>query len=92
MVTTCPSCGATFAEDVQGCRKCFFVLDHEHWRHDSGALGADNRGGGKPLEDPPIGPIPLTGPGAGAGMFGDFGVSGFKLFGAGRILRWGRRK
>jgi hypothetical protein len=91
MVTTCPSCGATFAEELQVCRKCFFVLDHEHWRHESGRLGADNRGGGKPLEDPPIGPIPVTAPGLASGVGAGL-ASGFRMFGTGRILRWGRRK
>jgi hypothetical protein len=92
MVTTCPSCGASLEQDAHVCHECFFVVDHEHWRHESGGLGADNRGGGKPLEDPPIGPIPVTGAGLGGGTFGDLGASGFRMFGAGRILRWGRRK
>ena len=38
-----------------------------HWS----GLGADDRGGGRPIEDPPVGPIPLTGGGvAGAGLGG----------------------
>jgi hypothetical protein len=39
------------------------VVDRDTWlrQHDAGRLGADDRGGGSPLEDPPVGPIPLQG-------------------------------
>jgi hypothetical protein len=41
----------------EGCRHCFSVIDTEGWQQqDAGGLGADERGGGHPLEDPPVGP------------------------------------
>ena len=44
----------------------------------AGRLGADDRGGGRPLEDPPVGPIPVTGGGLAGGVPG----SGLRLIGA----------
>jgi hypothetical protein len=65
-----PKCGEPLQPAAKVCRHCLHVLDREAWQeHDAGRLGADDRGGGRPIEDPPIGPIPLTGGGvAGAGL------------------------
>jgi hypothetical protein len=65
---TCPSCGAELVPDARVCRHCLHVLDREAWRqHDAGRLGADGRGGGRPLADPPAGPLPAAGPEPGIG-------------------------
>jgi hypothetical protein len=64
---TCPSCGESVADGAAVCRHCLFVIDREHWQHDAGRLGADDRGAGHPLEDPSVGPIPLTGEQVGGG-------------------------
>jgi hypothetical protein len=69
-MTECPCCGEEVPAAAQVCRHCLHVLDREGWSaHDAGRLGADDRGGGGPLEDPPVGPIPLTGSGLAAGAF-----------------------
>jgi hypothetical protein len=57
----CPRCQTPLADDARVCRACLLVLDRTAWRHDAGRLGADARGGGRPLEDPPVGPLPVTG-------------------------------
>ena len=62
-MTTCPACHEQLENDARVCRHCFHVLDAEGWQHDPGRLGADDRGAGRPLEDPPVGPLPV---GAGA--------------------------
>jgi hypothetical protein len=69
-VTACPRCGGSIAADAEVCRHCLLVLDREGWGHDAGRLGADGRGGGRELEDPPVGPIPLEGSGMAGGVFG----------------------
>jgi hypothetical protein len=69
----CPKCGEELALDAAVCRHCFAVLDRSRWQHDAGRLGADDRGRGRPLEDPPIGPVPLTGSGLSGGGLGPGG-------------------
>ncbi len=60
-MAACPRCGTALKDGVAVCATCLLVLDREAWRqHDAGRLGADDRGGGHPLEDPPVGPVPLT--------------------------------
>jgi hypothetical protein len=71
------------------CRKCFFVIDHGRWSEDAGRLGPDQRDRALELEDAPMGPVPVTAPGAGVG---GFATSSFKLFGITRILRGGHRR
>lgn len=67
MTRACPRCGEPIAEDAGVCRHCLHVVDRAAWgQHEAGRLGADDRGGGRPLEDPPVGPIPLTAGGGGA--------------------------
>jgi hypothetical protein len=76
------------------CRHCLYVLDREAWQqHDAGRLGADDRGGGHPLEDPPVAPLPLTGSGVAGGPSGAFGGA-LRLIGAAILLRprGGRRR
>ena len=75
-MTACPKCGEPLQAAADVCRHCLHVLDRERWQqHDAGRLGADDRGGGRPIEDPPVGPIPLTGGGvAGAGLGGIAGA------------------
>ena len=69
------------------CRSCLQVLDRAEWsQHDAGRLGADERGEGKELEDPPIGPVPVTG-----SPFGGVGAAAGRLFGAVTLLRRRRR-
>ncbi len=85
MAATCPSCGATLAEDARVCQQCFYVVDREHWQHDAGRLGRDERDRSHELGDARVGPLPVA-PDQ-AGIVGN----AFKLFGVGRILRWGRR-
>jgi hypothetical protein len=69
---TCPRCGEPLQAHAKVCKHCLHVVDRVAWQqHDAGRLGADDRGGGHPIEDPPVGPIPLTGGGlAGAGAGG----------------------
>jgi hypothetical protein len=71
--TTCPRCSGELSSDAVVCRHCFHVLDRSRWQHDAGRLGADDRGRGRPLEDPPIGPVPLTGSGMAGGGLGAIG-------------------
>ena len=82
-MTTCPACNEPLADDAKVCRHCFHVLDAEGWRHDPGRLGADDRGGGAPLEDPPVGPLPVTTGGMAGGWFG----SALRLVPAGLLAR-----
>jgi hypothetical protein len=86
MASTCPSCGASLEDGARVCQKCFFVVDPEHWHHDAGRLGRDERDRSHELEDPPVGPLPVAPDQSG------FVGNAFKLFGVGRILRWGRRR
>jgi hypothetical protein len=84
----CPSCGEALRAEAEVCRHCLHVVGREAWQeHDAGRLGADSRGGGRPLEDAPVGPIPLTGGGMSAGVFG----SAFRLVGATLLARPRRR-
>ena len=83
----CPRCDAELKAGAAVCRSCLFVVDRERWQHDAGRLGADDRGGGRPLEDPPVGPLPLTAGGMASGVAG----SAARLFTAGKLLRWGKR-
>ncbi len=71
-MTVCPNCGEPLEAEAKVCRHCLHVVDRAAWQdHDAGRLGADNRGGGHPIEDPPVEPIPLTGGGmVGAGSGG----------------------
>jgi hypothetical protein len=88
-VATCPNCRSALKDGVKVCKSCLHVLDRDAWgQHDAGRLGADDRGGGKPLEDPPVGPVPLTVGGMEAGALG----SAVRLGIAGKLLRWGRRR
>jgi hypothetical protein len=88
-MAACPRCGAALKDGVGVCANCLLVLDREAWRqHDAGRLGADGRGGGHPLEDPPVEPVPLTVGGMEAGVVG----SAARLFITGKLLRWGRRR
>ncbi|HEY7561174.1 MAG TPA: hypothetical protein VH650_03285 [Gaiellaceae bacterium] len=86
-MTTCPACHEQIADDAKVCRHCLQVLDAEGWQHDPGRLGADDRGSGGPLEDPPVGPLPVTGSGMGGGMLG----SALRLVPASLLAR-GRRR
>jgi hypothetical protein len=85
MPTTCPSCGATFDEDIPVCRSCFFVIDRQRWNEDAGSPGADADDRAKDLADAPIGSVPSGGPSGGLGW------SGFRpMFNS--FLRGGRRR
>jgi hypothetical protein len=75
-------------EDARVCRHCLFILDRARWRHDAGRLGADDRGGGRPLKDPPIGPLPIEGSGLSGGI-SDVGLAGGAANGAFRLLTTG---
>ena len=86
-MSACFRCGERLLPDADVCRHCLHVVDPEAWQqHNAGRLGADDRGGGHPLEDPPIGPIPLTGNQGGAF------ASAFRLFGATLLARPRRRR
>ena len=96
MTAECPKCGEPVANDARVCRHCLHIIDREHWQHDAGRLGADQRGGGKPLDDAPVGPLPVTGSGvttgaSDAGLAGGALNSGVRLFGAGLLTRRRRR-
>jgi hypothetical protein len=83
-MSSCPNCGESLQAEAKVCRHCLHVVDRDTWQqHDAGRLGADDRGGGHPIEDPPIGPIPLTGSGLAGGMLG----SALRLVGVGRLTR-----
>ena len=83
-MTACPACHEPLDDGARVCRHCLHVLDAEGWQqHDPGHLGADDRGGGSPLEDPPVGPLPLTDSGMAGGWFG----SALRLIPAGLLAR-----
>ena len=87
-MSLCPRCGKPLEAEAKVCRHCLQIVDREAWQeHDAGRLGADDRGGGQPLEDPPVGPIPLTGGGMAWGAVG----STVKLLGA-SLLALPRRR
>jgi hypothetical protein len=94
--TTCPRCGEELRSDAVVCRHCLFILDRSRWQHDAGRLGADDRGRGRPLEDPPIEPLPITGSGIAGGALGSLGAlanSASRLLAAALLLpRRKRRK
>jgi hypothetical protein len=73
-VSACPRCGKELADDAAVCRHCLHILDRGRWQHDAGRLGADGRGRGQPLEDPPVGPIPVTTGGMHGGGLGSAGA------------------
>lgn len=82
----CPRCGETIAADADVCRHCLHVVDRDAWdQHDAGRLGADVRGAGRPLKDPPVGPIPV-----GGSVGGPVGGA-LRYLGAFRLLRRRRR-
>ena len=81
--TSCPRCGASLIPEAKVCRECLYVVDREGWQHDAGRLGADDRGAGQQLEDPPVGPLPLTSGGMAGGAFG----SALRLLPAGLLAR-----
>jgi hypothetical protein len=83
----CPACGEELPGDAKVCRHCLAVVDRDEWDHDAGRLGADERGAGRPLEDPPVGPIPLTGGGVASGFFGN----ALRLVTTGLLVRRRRR-
>jgi hypothetical protein len=86
-VTACPRCGKPLEVDVAVCRRCLHIVDREKWQHDAGRLGADDRGGGRPLEDPPLGPLPVTGSGLAFGALG----SAARLIPVSFLAKWSRR-
>jgi len=88
----CPKCGKQLHAEADVCRYCLHVVDRDAWQqHNAGRLGADDRGGGRPLEDPPVGPLPLTGAGVAGGPFGAFGGA-LRAVGAAVLLRPRRRR
>jgi hypothetical protein len=88
-MSACPRCGQALQADAQVCRHCLHVLDREAWqRHDAGRLGADSRGGGRPLEDLPVGPLPLTGGASAVGLAG----SALRLIGVATLLQRRRKR
>jgi hypothetical protein len=91
-VPECPKCGASIQPDAEVCRHCLHIVDREGWEHDAGRLGADGRGGGRELEDPPVEPLPVTGSGLAGGVHG-VATAGFRLVTTGLLLkrRRGRR-
>jgi hypothetical protein len=90
-VSTCPRCDGSVATDAEVCRHCLHILDREGWGHDAGRLGADGRGAGREPEDPPVGPIPVSGSGLAGGLAG-VATAGFRLVTAGLLLRRRRRQ
>jgi hypothetical protein len=90
-VTTaaCPRCGESLEAEARVCRHCLHILDREGWRHDAGRLGADGRGGGHEPEDPPVGPLPVTGSGLSGGVYG-VANAGLRLVTAGFLARRGK--
>jgi hypothetical protein len=96
MANTCPRCHKALEHQARVCRHCLHVLDREGWKHDAGRLGTDGRGGGRELEDPPVGPIPIEGSGlvsghSDAAMAGGAANGMFRLL-TGRMLARVRRR
>ena len=97
MALVCPRCAEGLEDGAQVCRRCLYVLDREGWKHDAGRLGADDRGGGHELEDPPVGPIPIEGSGLVTGQSDAAMAAGatgglFRLVTAGMLARLRRSK
>ncbi|MGH3070954.1 MAG: hypothetical protein ACRDNB_01630 [Gaiellaceae bacterium] len=91
-MTTCPQCGGDIEERASVCRHCLQILDDDALaRHDAGRLGADGRGAGHQPEDPPVGPIPITGSGIAGGVAG-VANTGLRLVTTGLLLRRRRRR
>ena len=88
-MTECPACGGSIQPSAEVCRHCLHILDREGWGHDAGRLGADGRGGGREPEEPPVGPIPVTGSGLAGGLAGAANA-GLRLVTTGLLL--GRRR
>jgi hypothetical protein len=75
-MSACPKCGEPLQAQAKICRHCLHVVDRAAWeQHNAGRLGADDRGGGSPIEDPPVGPIPLTGSGVAGADLGGIGAA-----------------
>lgn len=88
----CPHCGKELGAEAKVCRHCLRVVDEAAWAsHDSGRLGADGRGGGRELEDPGVGPIPVSGSGIAGGIAG-VATAGLRLVTTGLLLRRRRRQ
>lgn len=102
MALSCPRCDESLEDGARVCRHCLYIVAREGWEHDAGRLGADNRGGGHELEDPPLGPIPVEGSGlvsgrADAAMAGGAANGLFRLITTGMLARmrrseWSRRR
>jgi hypothetical protein len=93
-VRTCPKCGGSVRAEAEVCRHCLNIIDREGWGHDAGRLGADGRGAGREPEDPPVGPIPVSGSGLAGGFGGGIAGAanaGFRLLATGLLLRRRRR-
>jgi hypothetical protein len=90
-VSSCPKCGGTVQADAEVCRHCLHILDREGWGHDAGRLGADGRGSGRELEDPGVGPIPVSGSGLAGGVAG-VANAGLRLVTTGLLLRRRKRR
>jgi hypothetical protein len=90
-VIECPRCSGSLEEGAAVCRHCLLVLDREVWQHDAGRLGADGRGAGDELEDPPVEPIPITGSGLAGGELGA-ATAGFRLLATDRLLKRRKRR
>jgi hypothetical protein len=95
----CPKCSEPLEAQARVCRHCLHIVDRAAWeQHDAGRLGADDRGGGRPIEDPPVGPIPLTGSGVAGGDLGGAGAaagslaSGLRLITTALLARPRRRR
>ena len=98
-LSTCPKCSEPLEAQAKVCRHCLHVVDRAAWeQHDAGRFGADDRGCGRPIEDPPVGPIPLTGSGVAGGDPGGIGAtagalaSGLRLITAALLTRPRRRR
>jgi len=87
-MAACLSCGGSVQANAEVCRHCLHILDGAGWEHDAGRLGADGRGGGREPEEPPVGPIPLSGSGLAGGVLG-IANAGLRLVTLGLL---GRRK
>jgi hypothetical protein len=83
----CPGCGEPLPAEAKVCKHCLRVIDRAAWHeHDAGRLGADDRGRGHPIEDPPVGLIPLTGGGVAGGGIGGIGAAAGALASGLRLI------
>ena len=90
-MTACPRCHELLENDAKVCRHCLAIVDRAGWQHDAGRLGTDGRGGGRPLEDPEAGPLPVTGSGLAGGTLGPANA-GLRLVTAGLLARGRKRR